>query len=79
MALAWSPTAISLDEAVRRYTEQPRLALLVGTEGTGLSPRWLAGADQQVMIPMAAGIDSLNVAAATAVALWALRRPDDNH
>lgn len=49
-----------------------RLALLVGTEGPGLSARALALADERVRIPMAAGVDSLNVAAATAIACWAL-------
>jgi len=50
----------------------PRTALLVGGEGDGLSKRWLRAADQRVRIPMRADIDSLNVAAATAVACWAL-------
>ncbi|WP_207782609.1 TrmH family RNA methyltransferase [Phytoactinopolyspora limicola] len=52
-----------------------RLALLVGTEGEGLSERWLRAADRRVAIPMSGGVDSLNVAAATAVACYALR-PD---
>lgn len=51
-----------------------RCALLVGAEGDGLSRRWMTDADVRVRIPMAAGIDSLNVAAATAVACYALRR-----
>ncbi len=50
----------------------PRSALFVGAEGEGLSDHWLRSADLRVRIPMAAGIDSLNVAAATAVACWAL-------
>ena len=50
----------------------PRTALLVGAEGDGLSRRWLHAADVRMRIPMAAGIDSLNAAAATAVACWAL-------
>ena len=45
---------------------EPKLAILVGTEGAGLSERWTAGAAYRVRIPMTAGIDSLNVAAATA-------------
>jgi tRNA G18 (ribose-2'-O)-methylase SpoU len=49
-------------------------ALLIGTEGEGLSGRWMAGAAARVRIPMTAGIDSLNVASATAVACYALRR-----
>ena len=50
-----------------------RVALLVGTEGPGLSRHALAAADAQVRIPMHAGVDSLNVAAAAAVACYALR------
>ena len=50
-----------------------RTALLLGAEGDGLSRRALAAADTIVTIPMAGGVDSLNVAAASAVALWALR------
>lgn len=49
----------------------PRLALLVGAEGPGLSPGALAAADVVVRIPMAGGVDSLNVAASAAVALYA--------
>jgi tRNA G18 (ribose-2'-O)-methylase SpoU len=71
-ALTPDPRAQSLDEAVRDLPE--RLALVVGTEGDGLSRRALAGVDGHVRIPMAAGIDSLNVAAAAAVACWAVRR-----
>ena len=51
-----------------------RVALLVGSEGHGLSRRWRTTADDVVMIPMGAEIDSLNVAASVAVACWALRR-----
>ena len=50
-----------------------KLALVLGTEGDGLGPRTLAAADLTVRIPMAGGVDSLNVAAAAAVALWALQ------
>jgi tRNA G18 (ribose-2'-O)-methylase SpoU len=58
-----------------------RVALLLGTEGDGLSSRWLGGADQAVCIPMspaamAAGVDSLNVVAAAAIACQALARRD---
>ena len=48
----------------------------MGTEGDGLSRRALAAADEVVRIPMAGGVDSLNVAAAAAVAFWALRIRD---
>ena len=58
-----------------------RVALLVGSEGPGLTRRWQQAADIQARIPMSGGIDSLNVAAATAVAAYALwsaaRRPAD--
>ena len=49
-----------------------RVALVLGTEGEGLTPEALAAADTVVTIPMAHGIDSLNVAATAAVAMWAL-------
>jgi tRNA G18 (ribose-2'-O)-methylase SpoU len=49
-----------------------RPALVIGAEGEGLSERWLRSADVRVSIRMSAGIDSLNVAAATAVAAYAL-------
>ena len=74
-ALALSERAISLDAFAVDPPE--RLALMLGAEGDGLSPRALAAADTVVTIPMAGGVDSLNVAAASAVALWALRvRPE---
>ena len=50
------------------------IALLVGAEGPGLSPAALAAADQLVSIPMARGIDSLNVASAAAIAMWHIFR-----
>ena len=52
-----------------------RVALVLGTEGDGLSRRAQEAADTVVTIPMAGGVDSLNVASAAAVALWALRTP----
>ena len=63
--------AITLDELVCR--QHDRLALVFGTEGDGLSPAADARLDARVTIPMMHGVDSLNVAAAAAVALWALR------
>jgi tRNA G18 (ribose-2'-O)-methylase SpoU len=50
-----------------------RLALIVGSEGHGLSTRWEQAADHRVTIPMAADIDSLNVASSVAVACWEMR------
>ncbi len=72
-ALALAPGAVPLDELAADPPE--RLALVLGTEGDGLAPATLAGADLVVRIPMTGGVDSLNVAAATAVAVWALRVP----
>jgi tRNA G18 (ribose-2'-O)-methylase SpoU len=71
-ALALTPDAVSLTDVEAAPPE--RLALVLGTEGDGLSDLTLAEADLAVRIPMAGGVDSLNVAAAAAVALWATRR-----
>jgi tRNA G18 (ribose-2'-O)-methylase SpoU len=72
-AFALGDGAISLDDLA---TDQPdRLAMIFGTEGDGLSRRAIQGADLVVRIPMAGGVDSLNMAAASAVAIWALRPP----
>lgn len=70
-ALALTADAVALDEVVALGVPD-RLVLAVGTEGAGLSPRWLSQVDLVVQIPMHRGVDSLNVAAATAVACWAL-------
>jgi tRNA G18 (ribose-2'-O)-methylase SpoU len=51
-----------------------KVALLMGSEGPGLSRRWMETAARRAVIPMAAGIDSLNVAAATAVACYITAR-----
>jgi tRNA G18 (ribose-2'-O)-methylase SpoU len=70
-ALALTDEAVSLDELAAHPPE--RLALVLGTEGDGLSRAALAAADTVVRIPMLHGVDSLNVAAAAAVAVWATR------
>jgi tRNA G18 (ribose-2'-O)-methylase SpoU len=70
-ALALSEDSVSLDDLAADPPE--RLALVLGTEGDGLSRGAVAGSDVVVRIPMAGGVDSLNVAAAGAVAFWALR------
>lgn len=70
-ALCLSDRAITLDELASRHDE--KLALVFGTEGAGLTPGILAAADTHVRIPMDAGVDSLNVAAASAVAFYATR------
>lgn len=63
----------SVDLDVFATSAPERLALVFGTEGDGLSSSAVGSADLRVRIPMAGGVDSLNVAAASAVALWALR------
>jgi tRNA G18 (ribose-2'-O)-methylase SpoU len=72
-ALALADGAVGLDEFAAHRPD--RVALLLGAEGDGLSRRAMQAADTVVRIPMAGGVDSLNVAAAAAVALWALRSP----
>jgi tRNA G18 (ribose-2'-O)-methylase SpoU len=72
-ALTLAPDAITLDELVADPPAQ--LALVLGTEGDGVSSVASARADLRVRIPMGGGVDSLNVAAAAAVAFWALRTP----
>jgi len=70
-ALALSDDSVSLDALEADPPE--RLALVLGAEGDGLKPATIAAADLTVRIPMAGGVDSLNVAAAGAVAFWATR------
>jgi tRNA G18 (ribose-2'-O)-methylase SpoU len=73
-ALALDDRAVSL-EAFASHAPR-KVALVMGAEGDGLSHRAMASADTVVTIPMAHGVDSLNVASAAAVALYALRAPD---
>ncbi len=70
-ALALGEQSVSLDELSAAAPD--RLALVLGTEGDGLTQRTLSQVDHIVRIPMAGGVDSLNVAAAAAVAAWELR------
>jgi tRNA G18 (ribose-2'-O)-methylase SpoU len=70
IALTPGPTAVDLPDL--RLGAEEKVALLLGTEGEGLTDAALAAADLRVRIPMAAGVDSLNVAAAAAVACYAL-------
>ncbi|MGM9634241.1 MAG: TrmH family RNA methyltransferase [Alloprevotella sp.] len=72
VAMALTDRSIPLDAPCLKA--EPRLALIMGTEGDGLSAETIAGADYTVRIPMHHGVDSLNVAAAAAVAFWELRR-----
>ncbi|HRI18360.1 MAG TPA: RNA methyltransferase [Burkholderiaceae bacterium] len=69
-ALTPRPSAIELGELGARVARDHRLAFLVGSEGEGLSDAALALADLELRIPMAEGVDSLNLAAATAIALY---------
>lgn len=72
IAMALDDRARPLPEVAASVAPGDRVAVLLGTEGAGLSRRWIESADEVAMIPMAAGIDSLNVAAAAAVACYAL-------
>lgn len=73
-ALALRDDAIRLDEFAAQMRQKPgKLAILMGTEGAGLSAHWINEADVAVRIAMSHGIDSLNVAAAAAVACYTLR------
>ena len=69
-AMALTDDSVSLDDPVLQ--EIDRLAIFMGTEGAGLGAKTIAGCDRAVRIPMAHGVDSLNVAAASAVAFWQL-------
>ena len=77
--LALTPHAASVDLAELEIGPDETVALLMGSEGGGLSAAALARADQTVSIRMAAGVDSLNVAASAAVAFWGVARARDRH
>lgn len=70
VALTLAEDAVAIDAAVAGVD---RLALVLGSEGHGLSPRWSSAADRRAIIRMSQGIDSLNVAAASAVACYVAR------
>ncbi len=70
-AMALSDNSIPIDAP--ELAAEPRLAIILGTEGDGLSAEAISEADYTVRIPMAHGVDSLNVAAASAVAFWQLK------
>ena len=70
-ALALTGDSVSIDDP--QLMAEDKLAVILGTEGDGLSDRTIEGCDYTVLIPMAHGVDSLNVAAASAVAFWQLR------
>lgn len=71
-AMALSDNSISLDDPILR--SEDKLAIIMGTEGDGLSQKVISAADYVVKIPMSHNVDSLNVAAAAAVAFWELRK-----
>ena len=70
-AMALSESSVSIDDPALMAEE--KLAIILGTEGTGLSKETIEACDYTVKIPMANGVDSLNVAAAGTVAFWQLR------
>lgn len=71
VAMALTDRSVPIDHPA--LTAQKRLAIILGTEGDGLAPEVLAQADYVARIPMSHNVDSLNVAAASAVAFWELR------
>jgi tRNA G18 (ribose-2'-O)-methylase SpoU len=72
VALTPAPDALTLSELAAGISAETRVAVMLGTEGAGLSRRWSDEAEVRARIPMFAGIDSLNVAAAAAIACYAL-------
>ena len=71
-AMALCDDSVSIDDAA--LMAEDKLAVILGTEGDGLAQNTIAGCDYTVKIPMSHGVDSLNVAAASAVACWQLGR-----
>ena len=71
-AMALSDRSVSIDD--EQLAREPKLAIVLGTEGDGLAASTIASCDYTVKIPMSHGVDSLNVAAASAVAFWQLGR-----
>jgi tRNA G18 (ribose-2'-O)-methylase SpoU len=69
-AMALSDRSVSIDD--EHLAKEPKLAIVLGTEGDGLAAGTIASCDYTVKIPMSHGVDSLNVAAASAVAFWQL-------
>ncbi len=71
VAMALTDQSLPIDDPT--FSAEPRLAIILGTEGDGLSQNAISQADYVARIPMQHGVDSLNVAAASAVAFWQLR------
>ena len=72
VAMALTDNSISIDDS--RLLSEKKLAIVLGTEGDGLAQQTIANCNYTVRIPMSHGVDSLNVAAASAVAFWELRK-----
>ncbi|MBR1560948.1 MAG: RNA methyltransferase [Clostridia bacterium] len=75
VAMALTDASVPIDDPILKRTD--KLAVVLGTEGDGLSPATIAACDYTARIPMAHGVDSLNVAAASAVAFWELRPKEE--
>ena len=71
-AMALNDDSVSIDDS--GLMSEEKLAIILGTEGDGLAAGTIAGCDYTVRIPMSHGVDSLNVAAASAIAFWQLGR-----
>ena len=71
-AMALEDDSVSIDD--ENLLAEEKLAVILGTEGDGLAAKTIADCDYTVKIPMSHGVDSLNVAAASAVAFWQLSR-----
>ena len=69
-AMALKEDSVDVDDAA--LMQEDKLAIILGTEGDGLAQTTIANCDYTVCIPMSHGVDSLNVAAASAVAFWQL-------
>ena len=74
VAMALTDNSVSIDD--EQLKSEPRLAIVMGTEGDGLAQNTISSADYVVRIPMYHNVDSLNVAAAAAVCFWQLRNKD---
>ncbi|MBR4845129.1 MAG: RNA methyltransferase, partial [Bacteroidaceae bacterium] len=73
-AMALTDNSVSIDDPT--LMDEPRLAIIIGTEGDGLTKEVITESDYVVRIPMSHQVDSLNVAAAASVAFWQLRKKE---
>ena len=71
-SMALTDDSVGIDD--KRLNEEEKIAIILGTEGTGLSKETIERSDYTVKIPMYNGVDSLNVGAAAAIAFWQLRK-----